>query len=142
MEILLQKDDQHLGWVRSRRAAAPASWVPLLLPDLGEGHSARPREPALTTKRQPLPAWPGPAEQRSRHPRPRPPQQRLPPSPPQRRPPASWAAGGSHACRDWLTDARPDDVSAPLIGGLWLAAHRGRCGLELRWSRRRVEAGV
>ena len=42
-----------------------------------------PREPALTARRQQLPARPGPEELRWHDPRPRPPQQRLPPSPPQ-----------------------------------------------------------
>lgn len=66
-----------------------------------------PREPALTARRQLQPARAGPAEQRRRDPRPRPPQQRLPPSPPQRRPPASRAGPGSHMCNDWLLRARP-----------------------------------
>lgn len=43
MEILLQKDEQHLRWRRRSRAVAPASWASAASPAaLAGGQGARP----------------------------------------------------------------------------------------------------
>ncbi|XP_047570467.1 translation initiation factor IF-2-like [Lutra lutra] len=131
----------YLGLVRSRRAASAASALSRCSQCPGRGPFRPPREPALTARRQRQRARPGPAEQRRRDPRPRLPQQRLPPSPPQRRPPASRAGPGSHGCSDWFLPARPGRCVGSSDWWFSLAAARGRRHSARRRVRRALRGG-